>query len=160
MKTRIIKRILISCSLMIAGLFLLVTTGCTRNNGDIGDWFGTWQVMDIRQNDISQDNYEQQFFLQFQNDIIRVVWVGPTGYDRDYYAIFGTWEQPSENTMTFNFAHSDDEGTQSYKPFSALHFPQDKPFTMTIVNQNGDNLDLKYLDESSSIEYTYELRKR
>lgn len=31
-------------------LLLFVVSGCTRNNGDIGDWFGKWQVTEVKVN--------------------------------------------------------------------------------------------------------------
>lgn len=137
-----------------------LTTGCTRNNGDIGNWFGQWQVMEIKTDGQAEEGYEPRFFWQFQNDIIRVVYVGPTGYDRDTYYCVGTWEQPSDNTMTFDFSHSDDNGYLLYKPFGVMHFPDDKPFSLTLSSVSGKDCVMKYVDETTATEYTYIIRKR
>lgn len=141
-------------------LLLTMATGCTRNNGDIGVWFGKWQVMDVRVNGQPESGYEARVFWEFQNDIIRIANVGPEGYDRDVYYCFGTWSQPSDNTMTLDFTHSDDSGTLIYTPTSAMHFPNDKPVTLSIINQSGNDCTMKYFDEATSTEYTYILRKR
>lgn len=135
-------------------------TGCTRNNGDIGVWFGKWQVMEIKVNGQPEEGYESRYFWGFQNDIIRIDWVGPNGYDRDVYYCCGTWQQPSDNAMTFDFSHTDDNGRLFYTPFSAMHFPGDKPFTLTISDISGNDCTMKYVDEATSTEYTYILRKR
>ena len=141
-------------------LLLFVVSGCTRNNGDIGDWFGKWQVTEVKVNGLPEDDYEPRYFWEFQNDIIRMVWVGPEGYDRDTYYCFGTWKQPSDNTVVFDFSHSDDDGSLLYRPFSAMHFPADPPFTLTISDNGGKECVMKYIDEATSSEYTYTLRKR
>ena len=146
----------------LMGLFVaaMLLGGCTRNNGDIGDWFGKWQVMEIRVDGVAETDYEPRYFWEFQNDIIRLVWVGPNGYDRDTYYCFGTWKQPSDNAMVFDFSHSDDSGRLLYRPFSAMHFPGDRPFTLTISDVSGKTCTMKYVEESTSTEYTYLLRKR
>ncbi len=141
-------------------LLMLLSSSCTRNNGDIGKWFGKWQIMEIRVDGQPEEDYEPRFFMEFQNDIIRLVWVGPTGYDRETYYCYGTWQQSSDNAMILDFTHSDDSGRLFYVPFGALHFPGDKPFTLTLSDDSGKNCTMKYVDETTSTEYTYLLRKR
>lgn len=141
-------------------LMLMATSGCTRNNGDIGDWFGKWQVMEICVDGQPEAGYESQVFWEFQNDIIRVAYVNPDGYDREVYYAFGTWSQPSDNTMTLDFTHSDDSGTGIYIPTGWLHFPNDKPLTLSIVTLSGKDCTMKYVDEADATEYTYTLCKR
>ena len=139
---------------------LITATSCTRNNGDIGDWFGKWQVMEISADGKPEAGYEPRYFWEFQNDIIRIAYVGPQGYDREIYYCFGTWSQPSDNVIVFDFSHSDDSGTLIYAPFAGMHFPADKPFTLSITAKSGNNCTMKYLDQQTATEYTYLLRKR
>lgn len=142
-------------------LMICLSSGCTRNNGDIGEWFGKWQIIEMSINGEPEKEYEQSFFLEFQNNIIRLVWVAPTGYDRDTYYCFGTWHQPSDNTLTFDFTHSDDNsGRLFYAPFNATHFPGDKPFNLTLEKVAGKRYSLKYFNETTSTEYTYLIQKR
>ncbi len=143
------------CLFMVALL-----QGCTRNNGDIGNWFGKWQVMEIKVDGQPEAGYEPTYFWEFQNDIIRMVRISPEGYDRDTYYCFGTWKQPTDNTMVFDFAHSDASGRLIYTSFSAMHFPGDKPFTLTLSDVSGKHCTMKYVDPETSTEYTYVLRKR
>lgn len=155
------QRCLISLTATLLGcLMLSLSSGCTRNNGDIGVWFGKWQITEMRVDGEPVEEYEQRFFMEFQNDIIRLVWVGPTGYDRDTYYCFGTWQQPSEQSFVFDFSHSDNSGRLIYTPFSSLHFPSDKPFNLSLNKISGKNYSLKFFDETTSSEYTYLIQKR
>jgi hypothetical protein len=145
---------------IFAGL-IMILSGCTRNNGDIGDWFGKWQIMSISADGTPEAGYRQQFFMEFQNNIVKLTWLAPNGYEHETYTAYGTWQQPSENLMVFDFTHSDDIHSESYyRPFDALHFPSGQTFTMTIANASGNTCTMTYLDETSSIQYTYELHKR
>lgn len=151
---------------LLSVIFALIISGgllnmsCTHNNGDIGRWFGTWQVMDIATDGTPDPEYDANCFWEFQNDIIKVVMVGPDGYDRDIYYCIGTWQETSDNTLTFNFTHSDDSGDLLYKPFGIMHFPSDAPFTLTITEDKGKQMTLKYVDQNTSTEYSYQLQKR
>lgn len=139
-------------------LLLLSLTGCTRNNGDIGNWFGKWQLEQLTIGGVP-DSFvaEGRFFWDFQNDIVRIDCVQPYEHEVDY--CIGTWSQPSDNTMIINFSHTSDENI-FHTPFGALHFPADEPFTLTIVSDSGKECVMKRVDESTLTEYCYYLRKR
>ena len=55
------------------GMVLLVTlaAGCTHNNGDIGSWFGTWNVERIEIDGVAQADYQGQYFFQFSLSLLR-----------------------------------------------------------------------------------------
>jgi hypothetical protein len=145
---------------IFAGL-ILILSGCTRNNGDIGNWFGKWQIMSIAVDGTPEANYQPQYFMEFQNNIVKLTWLAPNGYEHETYTAYGTWQQPADNYMEFDFTHGDDiHGTNYYTPFEALHLPSGQTFKMSISNASGNNCTMTYFDESSSKQYTYELRKR
>ena len=79
-------------------LLALIMGACTHNNGDIGNWFGTWHVASITidGNEVAADG---DFFFQFQNTIFRVVQVKP---HEQMVESFGTWENDGQ-TMTVTF---------------------------------------------------------
>ena len=55
---------------------VMVMTGissCTRNNGDIGPWFGTWKLTEITVDGTSDAGYEGNIFWKFQNDVFEMV---------------------------------------------------------------------------------------
>ena len=43
-------------------LLMLTSTGCTRNNGDIGDWFGQWQQTEMLVDGAPDAEYHGQYF--------------------------------------------------------------------------------------------------
>lgn len=137
---------------------ILFLTGCTRNNGDIGDWFGKWQLLELTVNGEAEPNVVGgRFFWDFQNNIIRIDCVSLSGHDVNYCV--GTWEQPSDNAMTLDFSHTADNQVY-HSPFGAMHFPSDRPFTLTILSKNGKECTFKRIDETDGTEYIYHLRKR
>lgn len=141
-------------------MLMVILAGCTRNNGDIGKWFGKWQLQEMTIDGEPDATIAQgQYFWDFQNDIIRIDCVAPNGYDHEVYYCIGTWNQSSDNALTLDFSHTDDSGV-FHRPFGILHFPSDKPFTLTILSESGKECTLKRVDEASATEFTYHLRKR
>lgn len=139
---------------------LIMSGGCTRNNGDIGYWFGRWQIMEIYADSEPQADYDGSIFMEFQNNIIRLVWLAPDGYDHSTAICFGTWSQPSDNSLEIDFTHSDDKGRLHYQPFDQTNFPDNAPFVMSISEHSGNNITMTYTDPETSTIYTYRIRKR
>lgn len=138
--------------------FIFIATGCTRNNGDIGKWFGKWQLQELTINGTSAPEVDEgRFFWDFQNDIIRIDRINDNVHEVSY--CIGTWSQPSPDTMVFDFTHTSDNN-YFLTPFEEMHFPSDEPFLLTIVSQSGKECIMKRIDESTGTEYLYHLRKR
>ena len=78
--TKIFSRIIVLTVCLLPGF---LQQGCTRNNGDIGNWFGRWQITEILADGTPESGYRGEFFLDFQNDIIRGIQLAPNGYNRD-----------------------------------------------------------------------------
>lgn len=96
---------------------------CTHNNGDIGDWFGTWKLEKIEV-DGSPAEYDGNIIWKFQSDI---VWMGVVD-DVMHTATnsFGTWTC-IDDILTLNFTYSDNNfpnpGTGQYAPPSQTLIP-------------------------------------
>ena len=64
---------------LIALLALVGLCGCTHNDGDIGIWFGTWQVEDITGGaaDFELDHPMDQgkYYFQFQSNMCTVMYI-------------------------------------------------------------------------------------
>lgn len=143
---------------LLLPIMMLLWGGCTRNNGDIGKWFGKWQLQQLTiDGQPSESVASGRFFWDFQNDIIRIDCV--KSYEHQVNYCIGTWSQSSDNAMTLNFSHTDDHNI-FHAPFRDMHFPADAPFTLTIISQSGKECVMKRVDESTSTEYCYYLRKR
>ena len=81
----------------------LLLTGCTRNHGDIGIWFGTWHVESITIGG-SPVSHEGDYFFQFQSHAFRVSLVG----DRErLIESFGTWNEGEDGQLTVTFPDPD-----------------------------------------------------
>lgn len=147
-------------TLFLLPMLMLLSGGCTRNNGDIGDWFGNWQIMEMQADGQPDDDYSGQFFLEFQNNIVKIIWVAPDGYAHSIYYCFGTWKELSDNSIEMDFTQSDDTDKAIYKPFERLKFPYDRPFTLSVSDGPGNNRTLTFTDQASSVTYSYIIRKR
>ena len=147
-------------------VFAMVMAGCTRNNGDIGDWFGIWHMTSVDADGKPVESYEGNIFWKFQNNIINLVKVetGEGEHGRD--DCWGTWEE-SGNRLLLNFTYSDDEnsvesgenGATIYAPFPILHIPYGTISQLEIVNRSGGNITLKYVSPEQ-VTYTYTLKKQ
>lgn len=154
--TKIFSRIIVLAVCLLPGF---LQQGCTRNNGDIGNWFGRWQITEILADGTPESGYHGEFFLDFQNDIIRGIQLAPNGYDRDTAECYGTWSQPSDDALVFDFSHHQDKPVRIYTPFPGLHFPDDGPFTLSVSESSGDRCTLRYVAPDGT-GYTYKLHKR
>lgn len=93
--------------LTIAALIVataLLTCSCTRNNSDIGPYFGTWALVEAS-GAYSVPGSDREVFLQFQSHTVclRIVFTQTHSYD----AVFGNWDEKN-GTLTLDFPdHSD-----------------------------------------------------
>lgn len=165
---KILSNIFPDCRGRLAGFALLLSallglmaslSGCTHNNGNIGDWFGRWQIMEIKVDGVAMSGYEPVYFLDFQNNILRGIEVGDDGYDRNTRTFYGTWKEVGDNAVSFDFNHRQDDGTWNYTPFPILHFPSDGAFNLSVVDKSSTKRTLIY-NAPDGVEYSYVLRKR
>ena len=93
--------------ILIALLTLVGLCSCTHNDGDIGIWFGTWQVEQIiRDGEKVPDTYYNPaiapLYFQFQGDMVTV---RHTGALHDERVDYGTWVE-GEGTLDISFPDS------------------------------------------------------
>lgn len=138
-------------------------TGCTRNNGDIGPWFGTWHLMSIEAYGVPEDGYDGDIFWAFQNDVIAMTRVNTadngmhsTGKSR----VHGTWRE-DDGALFLNFTYNDDADTEGYqyRPFEELHLPYMEVSRLVIVKSPGREMILNYTAADGTV-YTYTLKKQ
>ncbi len=80
-------------------LNLIALNSCTRNNGDIGPWFGTWHVETIEIDGQPDASYQGEYFVQFQTNVVSII---QRSEYNDAAQSFGEWEA-SGNTLTIDF---------------------------------------------------------
>ncbi|MBQ2163347.1 MAG: hypothetical protein II445_02450, partial [Muribaculaceae bacterium] len=62
-------------------LAIVAMSGCTKNNGDIGYWFGLWHLDSIELNGEVDNNYNGCYYFKFQNKVFCLSWVDETTHD-------------------------------------------------------------------------------
>lgn len=135
----------------------IATTGCTQDDGYIGDWFGSWHLESILIDGEPEAAYSEnpEIMFSFQGEVFNAAYI-------DRAEIFGTWSYAGE-VLTL-IAGYNAGGGASYKhlfnPFPvALHFPADvEQIEITVTHINGDTMQWQYIDQNGNL-LTYNFRK-
>lgn len=95
------------CMLAVLALTIWSMTGCTTNNGDIGPYYGVWNVdkiLPVESTVGTSWNADGNFTtFAFQNNIIAVSLSNEFGNIQQQW---GTW-RVDNNSITFDFTHHD-----------------------------------------------------
>lgn len=130
--------------LTISALLVLMLSCCTRNNGDIGPWFGTWHVEQITAGG-TPVNVEGDYFFQFQNKVVRVSNV--SGHEQ-LVESFGTWSEDG-GKMVIDFPDPDVfyiimPGLEAHNDFTVTTTTsRDVTFTKTATDGTAHSYHLK-----------------
>lgn len=136
---------------------LFTATACTRNNGDIGDWFGTWKLDNITIDGVPDKNYGDNVVWKFQSDIISMCLINDA--EHSSIARWGTWQQVDDRII-LNFTYKDDEiepGTNIYQPIQSIYLPGGI-MELTVVTLSRSKIVLRYTS-ADNIVYTYSFSK-
>lgn len=127
---------------------MLIVASCTSNNGDIGQWFGTWRVTEITTDGVPDEDYEGNMFFKFQSSVFEMLMVC------DYHSTvnrFGVWEEKGKGTLTVSFPDA------KYEPLPQSHMrAEQNVLTFNGVQSSGFVL---RLDSPDGHVYTYRLVK-
>lgn len=162
------KRIGLTGMRWAASLAVLVAAcvfgGCTRNNGDIGDWFGTWQMTEVTADGVAEYGYEANVFWKFQNDVISLVRVNTGVGEHSRNQVWGTWAD-EDDYLYLDFTYSEDatpgdpNGTNQYIPLEETHLPYGEVSALRIDSRKGGEMRLKY-QAADGVAYMYTLKKQ
>lgn len=125
---------------------VMVLSSCTHNNGDIGNYFGTWKLQEIAIDGEKDTAYEGNVFWKFQNQVISMVRVNEVLHSTS--ESFGTWSEVDSNVLILDFSHSDDnhvQGSSFYSPLPETYLPKGQS-QLSIVSQTSTQMHLSYLD--------------
>lgn len=119
MKQRLTHIILLTIALLALG-------GCTKNNGDIGHWFGLWHVDSIEIDGEPAADYDGNYYFMFQGKVFCVRYVFEQEHlMREAYA---RWEESDDRQhVTVSFA--DD----NYQPFFGNDIPGNYLSTVNVL---------------------------
>lgn len=134
----------------------LMLGGCTRNNGHIGAWFGTWRLTAIDIDGQPDEAYPGNVVWKFHSDIVSIMTVD----DIEHEAIpaWGTWSE-ADGALTLNFSYSDDANPNEwdkYTPPASTHIPAGIT-QFDILKLSTAEIILKYVAPDAT--YTYFLKK-
>ena len=112
--------------IILLTIALLALCGCTKNNGDIGHWFGLWHVDSIEIDGEPAADYDGNYYFMFQGKVFCVRYVFEQEHlMREAYA---RWEESDDRQhVTVNFA--DD----NYQPFFGNDIPGNYLSTVNVL---------------------------
>lgn len=142
---------------IICALLAITLGSCTRNNGDIGDLFGTWRLIELKADGEAQPLYNDETLLYtwaFQSEVIYIQTIRP--HD-EYNRAKGTWSRTG-SVLALNFTHSDSDGPVYYTPPAALHLQPHAVTPLNIITLNHKEMRLYYTD-TEGVKYEYYLKK-
>ncbi|MDE5687754.1 MAG: lipocalin-like domain-containing protein [Paramuribaculum sp.] len=132
--------------LFILAAMVLAAAGCTRNNGAIGAWFGTWQVTSISVNGTPVADYDGNISVMFQNNILKSIELLE---HHEYNEYFATW---SVEGATLSI----DAVKGGVAP--GLMMPAGSVVHVELLRRPGKVMQWRYVDESGTV-YDYDLKK-
>ena len=94
------KRLISHITLAVLAIFVLGS--CSKNNGDIGYWFGLWHLDSIEVNGEVDNNYDGNYYFLFQGKVFCVRYV----YEGNHENIdaFAEWKESDDKKyVTINF---------------------------------------------------------
>jgi hypothetical protein len=140
--------------LAMTALVLMTMSGCSKNNGDIGLWFGLWHLDSIEVNGEPDDAYDGNYYFLFQNKVFCIRWVDEINHD--YIESFAEWQEgEGGKTLTINFV----DNRYSSRVSEAIADPYfSEVTTMDVLTLTSTSMVLSHVTpEGSTI--TYRLTK-
>ncbi|MCM1441828.1 MAG: hypothetical protein NC131_21845 [Roseburia sp.] len=128
-----------------------LTTGCTRNDGDIGVWFGTWVVESIIRDNTPLTDNDEVIVMIFQSSVLETKAINPLG---DNYGRFATWHE-SDGVMIIDAAS---DATEIKGLYAGLQLPNVDGIRLEILEQTSKRAILQWYSPYG-FKLTYKLRK-
>lgn len=135
--------------LTVIAFFSLLSVSCTHNNGDIGDWFGTWRLESITIDGATDPDYTSpRLIWKFQSQVVMIMEPNDDMHEANY--ALGSWHQEG-NDLLLDFDY--DLGNYAWM----LHFPVKA--TLKILKLSGSAIELQYTDDVTNKVYHYKLKR-
>lgn len=137
-------------------ILVLLSIGCTRNDGDIGPWYGQWKLVELTSASQPVAGYKDNIFFAFQNNIIQIVTIKS---EVDEAICWGEWKE-QDNKLVLDFDHREDasdEDNWNYTPPAILGFSPTSTY-LDIVKLSGSEIILRQSIDGVT-QYTYRLKK-
>ena len=90
---------------LVSAMLLMCMSSCSKNNGDIGPWFGLWHLDSIEVDGVPDDAYDGRYYFLFQSQVFCIRWIDDEHHD--YYDSYAQWQRgDGDASMTLSFADS------------------------------------------------------
>ncbi len=137
-------------------LIAIAASGCTRNDGDIGPWFGQWKLVALTCDDAPVADYGDNIFFSFQNNVFQIITVKG---EFDEAICWANWTDGG-SVITIDFAHREDGSGDvdwNYTPPAILGFSHEKT-VLHVDKLSGSEIVLRQSLDGAQV-YTYRLKK-
>lgn len=139
----------------------IALAGCTHNNGDIGDLFGTWKLEKMMVDGEIDTDYADNIVWKFQSSIIEMQQVDDVHHEA--FNAFGTWSRPADGVLKLDFTHTDtanpEPGADKYSPLGPTRLPRAQVIDLDVLELNGSKMRLRYIDAAASTTIEYYFKK-
>lgn len=126
---------------------ILLLTGCTHANGDIGDLFGNWKLTSVKTTEGEPANIaENQIFWGFQSAVLQMTML--TGHEMAMRQ-YAMWHI-DDNILFVDFDDPD------FHPFSGYGFTNHMQMQILLLTRNNMVLQYDISDSSSALIYTFQ----
>lgn len=136
-----------------------MTLVACQNNGDIGDFYGTWSVSELTVDGEPDSEFAQDStFFNFQNNIISVERLLDEYGDLERYV--GTWSEVG-NSLLLDFTHYDNDhapGQGIYHAPEWLYLPENSIAELEFIERKSRSMTLRYITDEGK-EIVYALKK-
>lgn len=143
---------------LITLVLLLGLSSCTHNEGDIGIWFGTWQIEDVdcAELDLADTYYDPAsaaIYFQFQGKMATVRMVNKL---HDEKVDYGTW---SESDGTLDISFPDNDVAYNHILTSLLGGNESRTFHFVITEQSAQSMTLSFFNTIWDQHWTLKLKR-
>ncbi len=148
----------ISLTVALCALILSLLPSCRMNNGDIGDFFGTWYMESMTvDGEPNPELPHERLFWSFQNHLICIT---ITTDHHDSLDSWGSW-QDEDGLLYLDFTHSEGDGDGGLPPYAApavLMFPPNSVVALRFAERSPRQMRLEWTDDAGR-RIVYELKK-
>ena len=137
---------------ILAAAALMIFSGCTHNNGDIGYWFGLWHLDYIEIEGTPAAGYDGNAYFMFQGKVFCVRCVNEANHD--FVESFAQWME-SDDHQSMKLTFVDDRFPPTVSPF----IPLETVTTFKVVTLNDREMVLEHTHSATGVTRTYYFTK-
>ncbi|MGN0212892.1 MAG: hypothetical protein ACI4AN_08130 [Muribaculaceae bacterium] len=132
--------------IVVVAIVLTIVAACTKNNGDIGVWFGLWKVTSVEVDGSADRKYKGNVYFSFQNTTFEQKLVKD---DHSVKQVFGEWRE-ADGKMTIIFPD------KRYYPLDGYMRGDSVENVLAVERQAADRISLTLISGERQVLYKME----